>query len=62
MRRKRTRPCFVGVRLTPDEKTTVLECSQRTDQPGNISAGIRWIIDHAQAPGNDARKGRKEER
>ena len=41
---------FVGVRLSRDERRKVLRLSLLTDQPGNISAGLRLAVSQAKAP------------
>ena len=41
---------FVGVRLSRDERRKVLRLSLLTDQPGNLSAGLRAAIQQAKAP------------
>ena len=39
---------FVGVRLAPEQQHKLVLMSLATDEPGNISAGLRWAIDNAQ--------------
>lgn len=41
---------FVGVRLSRDERRKVLRLSLLTDQPGNLSAGLRLAVNQAKAP------------
>ena len=47
---KATKSEFVGVRLSRDERRKVLRLSLLTDQPGNLSAGLRAAISQAKAP------------
>ena len=45
-----TRDCYVGVRMTPAEALKAMQLSQYTSEPGNLSAGLRWAIEHAAGP------------
>lgn len=38
---------FVGVRLTPAQQEKLLTASLVTSEPGNLSAGLRWMIDNS---------------
>ncbi len=46
--REKTLPDFVGVRVKPHQRKTLLAISQRTAKPGSLSAGLRWLVDHAE--------------
>ena len=41
---------FVAARFTKAERRKVLRLSLLTDQPGNLSAGLRAAIQQARAP------------
>ena len=41
---------FVAARFTKAERRKILKLSLLTDQPGNISAGLRAAIQQARAP------------
>ncbi len=52
-RRMKRRPRlsrFVGVRVTPEQANKLLMLSHYyTDEPGNMSAAVRWAVDSAAA-------------
>jgi len=50
MGKAETKSEFVAVRLTRTERKKVLRLSLLTDQPGNISAGLRLAVSQAKAP------------
>ena len=41
---------FVAARFTKAERRKILKLSLLTDQPGNISAGLRLAVSQAKAP------------
>lgn len=43
---------FVGVRIEPEQQRKLILLSLNTDQPGNMSAGLRWWLDQAKISGN----------
>ena len=38
---------FVGVRLSAEEAQQLLLVSLQTDEPGNVSAAVRWLLDQS---------------
>lgn len=43
---------FIGVRVEPEQQRKLLMLSLNTDQPGNMSAGLRWWLDQARISGS----------
>jgi hypothetical protein len=38
---------FVGVRLSAEEAQQLLLVSLQTEEPGNVSAAVRWLVDQS---------------
>lgn len=47
-----TKSKFVGVRLTPAQQEKLVLASLITKQPGNMSEGLRWLIDNSKVTGS----------
>jgi hypothetical protein len=50
MAREAIKTEFVAARFTKAERRKILKLSLLTDQPGNISAGLRLAVSQAKAP------------
>lgn len=42
---------FVGVRLEPQQQHKLILLSVQAGEPGNMSAGLRWLVDRARVNG-----------
>lgn len=38
---------FIGLRVTPDQRLKLLQFAELVGEPGNMSAGLRWLVDNA---------------
>lgn len=38
---------FVGVRLSAEEAQQLILVSLQTEEPGNVSAAVRWLVDQS---------------
>jgi len=47
-----TKSKFVGVRLTPAQQEKLVLASLATVSPGNMSEGLRWLIDNSKVTGS----------
>lgn len=43
---------FVGVRMTPEEQKKLILLSMKTNEPGNMSAGLRYALDQVRVSGS----------
>ena len=42
---------FIGVRLLPEQRRKLAALGVKAGHRGSISAGLRWLIDHAEVRG-----------
>ena len=41
---------FVGVRFEPEQQRKLIVLSLKAGEPGNMSAALRWLVEHAPMP------------
>ena len=41
---------FIGVRFEPEQQRKLIVLSLRAGEPGNMSAALRWLVEHAPMP------------
>ena len=47
-----TKSRFVGVRFEPEQQQKLILLSVRAGEPGNMSAGLRWLVNQARVIGS----------